>query len=250
VIWAGPNDASSGGVRDDVRVSGLRGRSAALALAVLLAVLLAAGGCGDASPESPPSGVDELVIPTPSPDVSDFVPTVDNPWFPLEGHSTWTYEATGDPTGTVTVTVRPQAEPILGIVTTALERTDPDGTSTVDYYAQDRLGNVWWFGREGEWRAGDDGAEAGLAMPATPRLGDGWRAAYGEDVVDVRASVVTLDHVASVPAGEFPDMVGIDTSSPLTPGVATRSFYARGTGLVEQVSTQGPVSLLELETAP
>ena len=74
-----------------------------------------------------------------------------------------------------------------------VRRTEPTGDQVVDYYAQDRHGNVWWFGREGVWRAGEDGAEAGLAMPATPRVGDGWRAAYDAGVVDVRTTVATRD---------------------------------------------------------
>ena len=77
-------------------------------------------------------------------------------------------------------------------------------TQVVDYYAQDRHGNVWWFGREGVWLAGEDGAEAGLAMPATPRVGDGWRAAYDADVVDVRMTVETRDHVETRRPGGTP----------------------------------------------
>ena len=86
-----PSDASSGPVRDHVRV--LRGRRWYVALALMAA--LGVGGCGDASPESPPSGVDELVVPTPSPDPADFVTGVDNPWLPLAPGASWTYEATG-----------------------------------------------------------------------------------------------------------------------------------------------------------
>jgi hypothetical protein len=233
-------------VRDHVRV--LRGRRWYVALALVAA--LSASGCGDASPESPPSGVDELVVPTPSPDPADFVTGVDNPWLPLASGARWTYEATGVTPGAVTVSVSDQTETVAGVATTVVTRSDPTGAEVVDYYAQDRGGNVWWLGRQGEWRAGEDGAQAGLAMPADPRLGDGWRAAYAEGVVDVRAEVVTLDQVVSVPAGRFSDLVGIDTSDPLTPGVATRSYYASGTGLVEEVSTQGPTSLLQLESGP
>ncbi len=245
MIWAGPADASSGVVRDDGRVARGSGWYVALALALVLTV----GGCGDASPESPPTGVDELVIPTPAPDPADFVERIDNPWLPLVPEAIWTYEQSGASSGTVTVTVQDQRESVAGVATTVVTRTGPSGT-VVDYYAQDRSGNVWWFGREGTWRAGEDGAQAGLAMPATPRLGDGWRTAYDEGVVDVRASVVTLDQVATVPAGRFSELVGIETSSPLTPGAATRSLYARGTGLVEEIATEGPAGLLRLESGP
>ena len=48
----------------------------------VLLVALLAFGCGTASEPSPPSGVDELTIPTPSVDPGDFVERIDNPWLP------------------------------------------------------------------------------------------------------------------------------------------------------------------------
>ena len=67
------------------------------------------------------------------------------------------------------------------------------GRTVVDWYAQDERGNVWWFGREGVWRAGTDGAEAGLAMAAAPRVGDGYRMAYEPGVVEDTAEVLEAD---------------------------------------------------------
>jgi len=241
-----PNDASSGGVRDDGRVARRPGRCAALAAAVLLV----AGGCGTASPESPPSGVDELVVPTPSPDPGDFVDRVDNPWLALTPGATWTYDVSGQTSGRLVVEVQDDPVGVAGVETTAVARTGPDGERVVDYLAQDRRGNVWWFGREGEWRAGEDGAEAGLAMPATPRVGDGWRAAYDEGVVDVVASVASTDQSSTTPAGRYTGLVAIRTRSALAPDTATLSYYARGVGLVEELSLEGPVSDVRLVTPP
>ena len=136
------------------------------------------------------------------------------------------------------------------MATTPVTRTEPTGDEVVDYYAQDRLGNVWWFGREGVWLAGEDGAQAGLAMPATPRLGDGWRAAYDADVVDVRMTVETRDQTVDTPAGRYGHLVGLDVTDPLEPDAARRAFYARGVGLVEELSTEGPVYLAELQSPP
>lgn len=239
------SDASSASVRHDVRVARRSGWYAALALALAAAF----SGCSDASPDSRPTGVDELVIPTPSPDPDDFVTAIDNPWLPLAVGAAWTYRASGPAAGVVSVSVQPGRKTVDGVRVTVVRRSGPAGEE-VDYYAQDRRGNVWWFGREGEWQAGLDGAEAGLAMPAGPRYGDGWRSAYADGVVDDRASVVTLDEAVTVPAGRFSDLVGIESSSPLEPGVVTRSFYARGTGLVEEVSIEGPVASLQLVSAP
>ena len=233
-------------MRHDGRVAGRAGWYVALALALSLV----AAGCGVAVPDSPPSGVDGLVIPTPSPDPQDFVSRVDNPWLALDPGTSRVYEVDGETTGRLTLAVRDDPVSIAGVGTTAVARTGPDGATTLDYFAQDRDGNVWWFGREGVWRAGEQGAEAGLAMPATPRRGDGWRAAYAPGLVDVRVEVVTTDQTASTPAGRYDGLVGLDSRSPLAPGSATRSFYARGVGLVEEVSTDGPVVLVRLTASP
>lgn len=196
------------------------------------AVLLTAG-CGSASDPSPPAGVDELVIPTPSPDPDDFAERVDNPWFPLVVGATWTYESTVPAGSTVTMTA--EAGPtIAGVSTTAL-RTVADGGEpavTLDYFAQDDDGNVWWFGREGEWRAGEDGAEAGVAMLARPRFGDGYREALGDGVVDQRSEIVALDGEVDTPAGAYDDVQVVETTSPVTGWSETTSYYARGVGLV------------------
>src|SRR3712207_7773305 len=51
-------------------------------------------------------------------------------------------------TGTVRVTVADEPRTVAGVPATVVEATWPDH-GTVDYYAQDRAGNVWWLGREG-----------------------------------------------------------------------------------------------------
>ncbi len=150
----------------------------------------------------------------------------------------------------MTVTVLDEREQVAGVATTAVRRTEADGSEHVDRFAQDRSGNVWWFGRDGEWRAGEGGAQAGLAMPATPRVGDGWRAAYDEGVVDVRATVAEVGETVTTPAGRFDGLVAIDVTDDLAPEESTRSLYRQGIGLVEQVSLEGPVSVVELETGP
>ena len=242
----GPVDASSGAVRDDVRVAGRWGRYVALAAAVALVT----GGCGAASPDSPPAGVDELQIPTPSPDPRDFVRRVDNPWLALAPGRTWRYTVTGADPGTLVVTVEDTTHEVAGVATTPVRRTESGGEQVVDYFAQDRRGNVWWLGREGVWLAGEDGAEAGLAMPATPRVGDGWRAAYGAGVVDVRVTVATRDQPVTTPAGRYQHTVVLDVSGSLAPGTTTRAFYERGVGLVEELTTAGPVRAAELQGPP
>lgn len=213
----------------------LRSPAVALLGVVVLGSLL---GCGSASEPSEPSGVDGLVIPTPDPDPADFVATVDNPWFPVLPGARWTYEVRGGSGPSVTVVA--EAGPrIDGVLTTTLVRTSTDSADSAesmvvrDHYAQDRAGNVWWFGREGEWSAGTDGAKAGLAMPATPRFGDGF----------IRASRASGEITAAVDAVAADPPTGLERFGPLvvlevTEGATvTEECFARGVGLVRNDRT-------------
>ncbi len=211
-------------------------RAGAAAFAFLALMTLA--GCGSASPPSPPAGVDGLVVPTPSPEPDDFVEAVDNPWLPLVPGATWAYagsEAQPEQARAVTVETGPV---VLGVATTAV-RTVGAGLDQTDIFAQDDEGNVWWFGREGEWRAGTDGAEAGIAMLATPRVGDGYRLALADGVVESRARVVALDEDRAVPLADYENLVTIETTSPLDGGLVQRAYYAPGVGLVLLESVAG-----------
>lgn len=213
----------------------VRGPLRVASYAVLLVLLALLAGCGSASAPSPPAGVDELVVPTPSPDPADFVAGVDNPWFPLEPGDRARYDVlgtTGNRTQVVTVAPGPT---VAGVATTA-RTTLEAGRRVVDWYAQDQSGNVWWFGRAGQWRAGADGAEAGLAMPASPRVGDGYRLAYAPGVVEDHATVLAVDDTRLI----------VEQSSDLAPGVVDQVTYERGTGLVQQDRTEGGYRVVRL----
>ena len=198
--------------------------SRTLALGALLVPL--AAGCSTFSDPSPSTGVDELVVPTPSPDPADFVAEVDNPWFVLD-------EATYADADGAAVEREVEAGPsVLGVATTAVTL---DGAT--DLYAQDAAGNVWWFGHEDAgttgWEAGVDGAEAGLVMAAKPRRGDGYRLAEvpGEDL---RAEVVEVDDATVLVE------VVID-------GTTTVQRYTRGAGLDTVETGTGDVLLARQE---
>lgn len=154
---------------------------------VPLAVLTGCAGLGQPAPYDQP-GINGLVIPTPKPDPGDFVDGVDNPWLALESGARWTYDVRGGGDGApvgVVVDVLADPVPVAGVEATAVTTTTDLGggktTVVTRLYAQDDDGNVWLVGADGGpglegdgWRAGVDGAEAGLAMPARPRIGDGW----------------------------------------------------------------------------
>ncbi len=224
----------------------------------VLVVLLA--GCGAAPDSIDPSGVDQLTIPTPSPDPADFVRRVDNSYLPLAPGAAWTYRLSGSGRATalrVTVTSRPRT--IAGVAATGVheEVTTAGGRVLAEgdrWFAQDRAGNVWSFGAEvaayagvpGEsWLAGEAGARAGLAMAASPRVGDGYRTAYAPGEVEEVASVVDLDASVSVEYAEDDGALEIEETSRLEPGTEEQ-FYVRGVGLVLLESRAPRTRRLEL----
>ena len=223
----------------------------AAALAATTALLVA---CGASPRPLGPSGIDGLTIPTPSPDPADFGDGVDNPWFPLAPGTVWTYRrdaATAD-VGLV-AGVLPEHREIAGVATTGVRwqvaRHGRRVTVLVRWYAEDRAGNVWWFGQDvrrgplvddlarRSWAAGQDGAEAGLVVSADPRVGDGYVNAAAPGLVERRSTVVSLTATLSTPNDTYRDTVLTRDLSSLEPTQTTDSYYARGIGLVAQQKT-------------
>jgi hypothetical protein len=227
-------------------------------LAALVAATVLLSGCGAAGEANPekigPQGVDELTIPTPTPDPTDFVDTVDNPWLPLTPGRVWTYDVSGSAATRSEVTVASTPTTIDGVscVVVHTVATDDRGRTLREedaYFAQDRRGNVWLMGEEGEdrsWRAGEDGAQAGLAMPATPRVGDGYAMERVPGVAQDRATVLSVGAESSVPAGTFAGTLVIETRAEEGDPDVTRRSYAAGTGLVEALTTLGGTEHAEL----
>ncbi len=193
---------------------------------LLAGSLSACAGLGQPAPYDS-TGINGLEIPTPSPAPADFVVGVDNPWLALAPDASWRYEVSRDgaSVGSIAAEVLDATTDIAGLATTAVRTTsDIDGDTDVEtrHYAQDDDGNVWLLAVDSEaelsWRAGVNGAEAGLAMPSAPRLGDGWLTFVVPNFLEAstrvedqsRTLVQTLDEA--------------DTS--------TRNTYESGVGLV------------------
>ncbi|WP_185995630.1 hypothetical protein [Nocardioides campestrisoli] len=211
----------------------------------LLLVVALAVGCGGSPRTSPPSGVDGLVIPTPSPAPDDFVTGIDNPWLPLAPGATWTFEVQ-DATGEAVRTTRVLSgtREVAGIAATQVEtRTETDGAGTAEatelrWYAQDRAGNVWALGEQGVWEAGVDGAEAGLAMPAAPRRGDAFALWWDDGTPGTVVRVGERDSSVTVPAGRFTELLEIELTG--GPPEDERTVYlAREVGEVLSLEQDG-----------
>ena len=124
---------------------------------------------------------------------------------------------------------------------------------TTDWYSQDDLGNVWYFGentaeldraghvtsREGTWRAGRDGAQAGIFMPAHPRLGQSGRQEHYPGQAEDHYRVLRLRTSVSVPYGRSRAALVTAEWTPLEPGVLDHKYYLAGVGTVLEQTVRG-----------
>lgn len=181
-------------------------------------------------------------------DPKDFVKSVDNPYLPLVPGTTMIFEKLGTEEVEV-MTVLSTTKDILGVECTVVHHTETDDDvlqeDTLDYFAQDSEGNVWYFGElslefddgelagiEGSWTAGEDGAKAGIIMLAAPRVGDTYRQEFLLTEAEDAGTVLALDGSVVVPYDNFEDCLVTADFSPLEPGNLEEKSYAAGIGLV------------------
>ena len=188
---------------------------------------------------------------------ADFGGPVDNAYFPLVPGSRWIYEGTqkGGTERTV-VEVTRDTKAILGVETVVVHDTVSTAGAvtedTFDWYAQDRKGNVWYFGEdtkeyengvvvntEGSWEAGVDGAKAGVIMKASPRPGVAYRQEYYRGHAEDFAQVLNKVESVTVPAGSYHDVLETKEFTPLEPKLLEHKYYARGVGVVREVTVKG-----------
>lgn len=197
-------------------------------------------------------------LPNRHPDPSEFVAHVDNPWFPLRPHTTYVYRGVkdGQPSRDV-FKVTTRTRKIEGVRCTVVrDRLYLSGRleeRTVDWYAQDRDGNVWYFGEataelrrdgsvrttEGSWQAGVDGAIAGVFMPAHPHVGQAGRQELYEGHAEDHFRVLSLHARVQTPAVSSQRALLTREWTPLEPGVVDHKLFVRGIGNVREHTVQG-----------
>jgi hypothetical protein len=206
----------------------------------------------------PPGSAARIAVPyAPAVDPAALSATVDNPFFPLQRGVRWQYRsATTDGVETTVVTVTSKTRIIAGVPCVEVRDTvRVDGAlkeDTLDWYAQDRAGAVWYFGEdtkeydqgkvtstEGSWVAGEHGAQPGIMMPAHPQPGDRYRQEYYRGHAEDLAEVLSISERAKVPAGSYDGVVMTKETTPLEPAVLERKYYARGIGMVLTVDVAG-----------
>jgi hypothetical protein len=153
----------------------------------------------------------------PSIDPANFTPNIAHRLMSLPPGRKLVYSGKTDE-GTERVEIESLAETktIMGVVTRVVR--DKAWVNNVlvedtrDYFAQDKDGNVWYFGEDvdnfaggalkdhaGSWIAGVDGALPGIVMRSEPRVGDAYRQEYYVGEAEDVAKVLSVS--ASVSAG-------------------------------------------------
>jgi hypothetical protein len=198
-------------------------------------------------------------------DPAAFGPDVDNAWFPLTPGVVDVYAGTKDGKHALNVVAPSSRTRVVDGVTTRVveDRLYLDGVleeRTADYYAQDRCGNVWYFGedtatidrhgkvrsREGSFHAGVRGAQPGVFMEAEPELGRAFRQEW--DPGDAEDQFVAVDRSAALtlPAHAYANLLRTREVTDLEPGVVDNKYYARGIGEIVETSVKGPKERLGL----
>lgn len=227
-------------------------------------------------PSVPPPTPEPMPTPTPTPapteetynpiiDPADFVMEIDNPYFPLKPGTTFIYQGeTEEGIQRNEVVVTNQTKTILGVLTTVVwdrvwDEDDELVEETYDWYAQDKDGNVWYFGEDskeyesgvvvstaGSWEAGVDGAKPGIIMEADPQIGNSYRQEYYEGKAEDMAEVLSLSETASVPYGSFTDCLKTKEWTPLEPDVVAHKYYAPDVGFIMEIMVEGGTERVEL----
>jgi len=187
-----------------------------------------------------------------------FSARVDNPWFPLKPGTTYVYHGVrdGQPTRDV-LTATHRTKMIAGAPCVVVEdRLYVSGRlheRTIDWYTQDKSGNVWYFGEstaeldksghvtstEGTWQARRNGAKPGIFMPADPTVGHSGRQEFYKGHAEDHFTVISLHAKVQVPYVTSKNALLTKEWTPLEPGVIDHKYYVRGIGNVLEQTVKG-----------
>jgi hypothetical protein len=233
-------------------------RSLVPSLALIVAL---AGGCSAPTPSvRNPATLDEGQTYAPVIDPANFSQPLANDYFPLDPILVTVFEGGGEH---VEVTVTADTKVIMGVTTRVItDQVTVDGQlqeDTIDWYAADNFGNVWYFGEKtaeyengeisstaGSWEAGVDGAQPGIITLAQPRVGDSYRQEFYAGQAEDVAKVYAMEESITVPKDTYDLVLVTEDWSLLTPDVHERKWYAPRIGVVFEETVKGGSGTLSL----
>jgi hypothetical protein len=210
------------------------------------------------APSSDVSAAGQLVPSLPT-SPSGWVSGLSNPYLAFTVGRIFNFRSrTPEGLETTVVEVTHDTKTIQGVVATVVhDQVSLDGSvieDTFDWYAQDTEGNVWYMGEdsrqidhgvvvgtEGSWEAGVNGAVAGIAMLANPKVGMKYQQEFAAGVAEDMARVQSLSRSAQVPYGSFDDCLQTFETTPLDKTDRAYKYYVRGVGVVLTTEDKGNI---------
>lgn len=135
---------------------------------------------------------------------------------------------------------------------------------TIDWFAQDQEGNLWYFGEisrnydedgflediDGSWRYGVDGAQPGIIVKDSPVVGELYRQEYLINEAEDLGRVLALNETVTVPAGTFTGCLMTEDGSSLEPDALEYKYYAPGVGLILEIDLESGERLELVQIIP
>lgn len=183
---------------------------------------------------------------------------ITNPYLPMTVGATWHWKGQyRSQEYTQTDTVLNYTRRIDGIVTRPVIDQDyvKGGiiSGSIDYYAQDDQGSVWYLGEAtvhyvggkltdhaDSWIAGEEGALPGIFMPAHPVPSNRrFQQEYAPNVAADVEHIITNSKSVCVPLRCYSGVVEADETTVLNPGTLAAKYYAQGVGLIGEDTLAG-----------
>ena len=201
--------------------------------------------------------------PTINPD--DFVPHIDNKYFTLKPGTKFRYENKMDEEREqIEVEVTNETRQVMGVTATIVRDrvwlNNELVEDTRDWYAQDKEGNVWYFGEDvdnyengklkdhkGAWEAGIDGAKPGIIMPANPKPSYSYRQEYYQGKAEDMGDIVATDKKVTVAYGTFENCLQTRDWNKIDENANEYKYYCPDVGFaVLEESVSGGTEKVEL----
>lgn len=140
------------------------------------------------------------------------------------------------------ITVLNETKLVDGIETRVVEERESEDGELVEisrnYFAVCKPTNdVFYFGEdvddyedgqivshEGAWLAGENNTKAGLFMPGNVQVGMKYYQEFAPGIAEDRAEILSVNDVLAVPAGNFTNVLKVEETNPLEPGIRGDNF--------------------------
>ena len=187
---------------------------------------------------------------------ADFSIAITNPLFSMPIGKKMIYAAkTDDGLERIEISITGEKRTVMGIETLVyfdqVFVDDKLHEMTKDYIAQDKAGNVWYFGEvvdnyedglfvdhKGSWIAGEGGAKPGIWVKAALVPGDAYRQEYLKGEAEDMAKVEAIGETVKVAAGTFSNCVRTMEWTPLEPDAKELKYYCPEVGTVALIENK------------